>query len=458
MVKILFFDYLRQTRKPGVIFASDLMQYFDRMAHPVCSLVSQRLGVDVIVIHCMLTAIQSMTHYIRTGYGDSDMSYGNDVDKPLQGGGQGNGASLPLWLAISCILLSVLEAAVQGVHIYSSISLQLLAFITIMYVDDTDILLTDVSGYDTLDIIFERAQRAVRVWQQAVHDCGGAVRPEKCYWTAIDFKFQAGKWRYMKLDEFQGEIKVKNTNMIRQHVKRYDVNKSNEGLGIYVNPDGSMSLQLKEVLGKVNAWSDKIEASSLTKKEVYIGDKSTIFKTVEYALPGTSYSDTEYYAIERVLYRKLMGKLGIFIWFPLEYRYGPHKFQGAALLEVSVAQLIAKLIIFLHQANLNTQLSKTFVVSMEAMQIELGSVQQFFSLQFNDFGTLTPVSWLQQLWRKLSIHDITLYKYNSVIPYPREGDKALMDEIISAKIFCREEIECINRCRLFYKNFLFLTL
>ena len=187
LVKVLFFDYLRQTRKPEVIFASDLMQCFDRMAHPVCSLVSQRLGVVVPVIRCMLMAIQSMTHYIRTGYGDSDISYGRDFDKPLQGGGQGNGAPPPLWLAISCILLSVLESDVQGVHIYSSISLQLLVFIEIMYVDDTDILLTDVSGHDTLDIIFERAQRAVRIWRQAVYDSGGAVRLERCYWMAIDF-------------------------------------------------------------------------------------------------------------------------------------------------------------------------------------------------------------------------------------------------------------------------------
>ena len=41
LAKVLFFDYLRQTRKPGVIFASALMQCFDRMAHPICSLVSQ---------------------------------------------------------------------------------------------------------------------------------------------------------------------------------------------------------------------------------------------------------------------------------------------------------------------------------------------------------------------------------------------------------------------------------
>ena len=163
--------------------------------------------------------------------------------------------------------MAVLESAVQGVHVYSAISLKLLAFIAIMYVDDTDILLTDVSGDGTLEEIFERAQIAARVWQQAVHDSGGAVRPEKCYWTAVDFKFNGGKWRYMRKSEFQGCIRVKNTNMVYQEVKRYDINQSNEGLGIYVNPNGTMTLQLKEVLEKVNIWSDRVGTSNLSKKK-----------------------------------------------------------------------------------------------------------------------------------------------------------------------------------------------
>ena len=347
----------------------------------------------------------------------------------------------------------MLESAVQGVHVYSAVSLKLLVFIAIMYVDDTDILLTDVSGSDTLDTIFKRAQKAVLVWQQAVYDSGGAVRPEKCYWAAVDFRFKAGKWRYMKKNEFDGEITVKDTNMVRQRVKRYDINMSNEGLGIYVNPDGTMTLQLKEVIEKVTIWNDRVGASYLTKKEAYIGATTTIFNTVEYSLPGTSYSDNECRRIERALYRKLLGKLGVSSKFPLEYRYGPYKFQGAALLEISVAQVIAKLLIFLHQANSSSQLGTTFLVSLEAIQIEIGSVVQFFSLPYCDFGMLTPSSWLQQLWRSLSMYSIKLTKMNSMIPLPRENDVALMDAVIQAKIFSREEVECINRCRLYMKVF-----
>lgn len=66
---------------------------------------------------------------------------------------------------------------------------------------------------------------------------------------------------------------------------------------------------------------------------------------------------------------------------------------------------------------------------------------------------LTPSSWLQQLWKKLSIHHITLSKFNSAIPCPCEGDVALMDALLDAKVICREETECSNRCWLYLQVF-----
>ena len=155
------------------------------MAHPVCPLVLQRLGVLPNVVQCMLTAIQRMNHTVRTGYGDADVSYGNYEDRSLQGGGQGNGAALPLFVAISCILISVLESAVKGVYFYTAMTLQLVQFIAIMYVDDTDLLLSVLSDTETIEHVIRRAQKAATVWQQAVLDSGGAVRPDKCYWSAV---------------------------------------------------------------------------------------------------------------------------------------------------------------------------------------------------------------------------------------------------------------------------------
>ena len=129
-----------------------------------------------------------MSHRVRTGHGDSSFTYGNDIEHPLQGGGQGNGASLPLWPSISCILIAMLEDKVIGVCLQTAIALQIIVYIAIMYVDDTDILLSDITGTDSLDDVFYTALRAVRTWEEAVLASGGAVRPEKCYWAAIDFR------------------------------------------------------------------------------------------------------------------------------------------------------------------------------------------------------------------------------------------------------------------------------
>ena len=161
---------------------------------------------------------------------------------------------------------------------------------------------------------------------------------------------------------------------------------------------------------KVHTWSDRLHQSFLNQRESYIGANSTIFKTIEYVLPGTSFTELQCQQIERAFYRHLMGKLGLSTKFPLAYKFGPHKFQGAALLEVYVSQMIGKLIIFLYQSNIRSQLSNTFTLSMEAIQIEVGSTTQFFSLQFQDYGCLTPASWLSQLWESLSKYDVTLSK------------------------------------------------
>ena len=57
----------------------------------------------------------------------------------------------------------MLEANAKGVHMQTAITLQVLIFIAIMYVDDTDILLSDITGSDTLQDVFERATMAALV-------------------------------------------------------------------------------------------------------------------------------------------------------------------------------------------------------------------------------------------------------------------------------------------------------
>lgn len=71
-------------------------------------------------------------------------------------------------------------------------------------------------------------------------------------------------------------------------------------------------------------------------------------------------------------------------------------------MQVFVQIVIEKLKVFLFHGGQTTQLGITFTASMEAIQIEVGSSEQFFSLLYSKYGFLTPFSWLSTLWDVIS--------------------------------------------------------
>ena len=180
IVKILFFDYMRITKTNGAFIAMDLENCFDRMAHPVFSLCSQRLGVSAKISKCMINTLCQMRHFMRTAYGDSDWSYCGSSSRPLQGAVQGNGAASPIFIVISCVILSFLESQTIGMYIVSAITMTIFTLSAIMYVDDSDILISSIQENENYTSIRNRAQKAAKVYKTGVHQTGGAIRPVKC--------------------------------------------------------------------------------------------------------------------------------------------------------------------------------------------------------------------------------------------------------------------------------------
>ena len=62
----------------------------------------------------------------------------------------------------------------------------------------------------------------------------------------------------MPYHDFNGTIKVKDSDGVLQLVKRYDIDNSNLGLGFFINPDGSMTTQLEYAISKVNDWTSNV--------------------------------------------------------------------------------------------------------------------------------------------------------------------------------------------------------
>jgi hypothetical protein len=127
--KILFYVIVRQLQRPaglGLVYADNC---YNRIAHPMASMVFQSFGVPTSATESILTMIQNMEFYLRTGYGDSngcDGWVGNSSRnvRKTQGICQGNGAALAAWTFMSIPMIATQCKKVFCAHLIAPISSQ----------------------------------------------------------------------------------------------------------------------------------------------------------------------------------------------------------------------------------------------------------------------------------------------------------------------------------------------
>ena len=90
--KMLFCNLARQVRAPAAIAFVDASNCYDRIAHAMASLVFQAFGVPVTAVESMLSTIENVKFFLRTGFGDSTSFAGGGISIKMQGMCQGNGA------------------------------------------------------------------------------------------------------------------------------------------------------------------------------------------------------------------------------------------------------------------------------------------------------------------------------------------------------------------------------
>jgi len=122
LAKTLFYDIVRQLRWPAGIAVVDADNCYDRIAHPIASLIFQSLGVPITAAKAMLSTIQNMKFFLRTGYGDSLEYAGSTGGKRTQGLCQGNGAAPAGWTVTTIPMIHAHRKKGHGVHIVSPIT------------------------------------------------------------------------------------------------------------------------------------------------------------------------------------------------------------------------------------------------------------------------------------------------------------------------------------------------
>ena len=151
-----------------------------------------------------------------------------------------------------------------------------------------------------------------------------------------------------------------------------------------------------------------------------------IFKTISYVLPATSFTTKQCEQLDSRAFMTVLPRLHINRHLPKVYRYASKQFYGLGLQHTQTVQATEKIKLLLFHANQPTQFSDALLSLLETRSLDMGVATSIFALPYERYSFLMETSWLKDIWKFISKHNITLVaKYN--LPRPqRDKDFSLM--------------------------------
>ena len=258
MVKNFHFDRARVLHHTAAVAGVDFHQCYDSVAHPLLAVALQAWGVSLVMVKVMLSVLQTMRFFIRSGFGDSTRSYGGTTDDPLGGLGQGNGAAPPGFTAVSTLLIMAFINMGHSDQVETAVSGFLFTIAAILYVDDTNLLLWAKSRGMDDESFFDQVQAATTDWALLSIASGGSLKPEKCCWYLISFHFRNGKALYKPLCDLPSrQLTIPMRDGSRKPIELKDSSETTLTLGIPQNPQGLPKDHLNKMKQAGLDWADR---------------------------------------------------------------------------------------------------------------------------------------------------------------------------------------------------------
>ena len=272
LTKVITYDIIHQMRWSAGVASVDADNCYDRIAHAIASLVFQAFGAPLSASESMLTTIQEMKLFLRTGFGDSTDFASSTLSIKTQGLCQGNGASPAGWAVVSICIISAHKKKGHGAHFTCPITkLNKSHLAGIIYVDDKDLVHFRMDKEQGKEESFYFLQEAITNWGRLLLASGGALKPIKCFYHLISFEWKAdGSWVYEnneESDEFEVVVPLADGSV--GEIQHLGIDTSIKTLGSMTCPSGCSKGSISYMQTKGMAWNDMIKTGKLGRRNVW---------------------------------------------------------------------------------------------------------------------------------------------------------------------------------------------
>ncbi len=144
---------------------------------------------------------------------------------------------------------------------------------------------------------------------------------------------------------------------------------------------------------------------------------------------------------------KLLNVLGVLQNVTKGLRRLHTTFGGfGGLFSLPTEQLISRVNMVMQHYHASTNLGQKLDALLRYLQLQLGTPHNPFTLEYDKWGHLAPLSWVKMLWHLLQHFDTHLHMAFPTIPLPQERDQVIM-EIFHAEGLGPDSIRGLGRCR-----------
>jgi hypothetical protein len=230
-------------------------------------------------------------------------------------------------------------------------------------------------------------------------------------------------------------------------IKHKKVTSSKKTLGIHNSPSGGNSTHLAYIKEKVSVWISRVSNGHLPNHMAWMAYRHQLWPGVRYGL-GTMTNDLD--VTDTLLHKedyRMLNVLGIARSVSKCLRRLHTSFGGFGLFDLPVEQMICRVNMLMQHYHTPTNLSRKLDASLRYLQLQIGTPQNPFLLEYDVWGHLAPLSWVKMLWRTLHHFDIHLHMAYPTIAPPWERDQVIM-EIFLSMDFGLDTLRSLNRCRI----------
>jgi hypothetical protein len=150
--------------------------------------------------------------------------------------------------------------------------------------------------------------------------------------------------------------------------------------------------------------------------------------SIGYTIAATRFSLAQCKTIQSPLISATLDKMGINRNVSCNIVFGPKHMGGIAIIHLHSLQGIRRIQYIIGQVTNNDGVGKWMRICINAVQLEVGTFEPFFSLPFSRHGpSLYYRSWINEIRSFDDLFNVTIKITNSWLPHPQHtSDNAIM--------------------------------